>query len=290
LENAARYAPNYSRFPGDKLGFLSEAARQGYGRYFWRQRNSEDEVYWSNIWFRPTSEAWTNNSEPASPFFLGPKTGDILAEAYLNDYFKDIPDPAATVKRMARDMRQTELATIAPDLFDVTYYAIEPRFNEYYLPRLQRMVATKNTKRPNLMVRGDLGWRAPGFPGESGLAADNANVEFQMNLFKNHDFFKSPLAQVFQNVTESEQLLTSWAEQSIVDYSAGNAQIRNKIASCNSKVPAGADSWLPGGCAMGGRTGYSVKLISKKFLKNEIPDIGGRGVIGPINNPPDDSF
>ena len=44
---------------------------------------------------------------------------------------------------------------------------------------------------------------------------------------------------------------------------------------------------IPGSCALGGRTGYSVKLISKKYLEANDLNLGGSaGGTGSIENPP----
>lgn len=48
----------------------------------------------------------------------------------------------------------------------------------------------------------------------------------------------------------------------------------------------------PGNCVTGGRTGYSVKIVSPSLIRNGAPpqDYGGGGATGPISNPADDSF
>lgn len=48
----------------------------------------------------------------------------------------------------------------------------------------------------------------------------------------------------------------------------------------------------PGNCVTGGRTGYSVKIVSPSMLRNGAPpqDYGGGGSVGPVANPIDNSF
>ncbi len=277
-----KFFPNYSRFPGDPYGLLSEGARWGYGKYFWRPSRPNN-AYWAKMWRGPMDEALQRNLEFYSPFFLGPSSGDILADAYRREYFLGA---SASAINFANDMRRSELAAIAPDLFDIAYYPIEPRFNQYILPKLEQFIKTLNTKRNNLMVRGDLGWRHPDFRGEPGIADTGANVDMHIDQFKNHDFFRRTDREIFQTISDPQQVLTSWAETSIIDYNP--AMTTDKIGKCRVRLPAGEDPWTPGACVAGGRTGYSVKLISKKFLKNDIPDIGGDRISGPILNPPPD--
>jgi hypothetical protein len=49
---------------------------------------------------------------------------------------------------------------------------------------------------------------------------------------------------------------------------------------------------VPGNCVTGGRTGYSVKLISSDLLRPARPfeNVGGPGMNGQIKNPVPDSF
>lgn len=278
-----RFFANYSRFVGDKLGLLSQAARWAYGKFYWAPRPNNP--YWTSMWKGPLMEAFEKNKNDNSPFFMGPLSGDILADAYQPKYFTQ--DTAQAIK-FAREMRASELAAIAPDLFDITYYPIETRFNQYLLPNLERFIQVYNSKRPNLMVRGDLGWRAQTYPGEPGLADVSANVEMQIEQFKGSAFYQKTPNQIFQTIATPDQTLTSWAERSIIDYDPSLAS--DKLGKCTARIPASEILWSPGGCNKGGRTGYSVKVVSKKFLTNSIPDIGGQGVSGTILNPPPADF
>jgi len=44
-----------------------------------------------------------------------------------------------------------------------------------------------------------------------------------------------------------------------------------------------------GNCLIGGRVGYSVKLVDGEFLRKE-QELGGDGIRGIIWNPPSDGF
>lgn len=285
-----RFFPNYSRFPGDKFGLWSQAVRWGYGRYFWKSNRQLKPPFWTSMWLGPFRESFEKNRQDNSNFFLGPLSGDILADAYNNNFYKNASD-VASAKKYAREMRISELAAIAPDLYDISYYTIEPRFTQFLLPKLEEFVKKHNSKRPSLMVRGDLGWRSltSGAPGEPGIAdAKTSNIEMQVDQFQKHDFFNVSQNQIFQTISNSDHLLTAWSEKSIIDYSPSVSL--GKIGKCFSRTPAGADPWTPGSCSMGGRVGYSVKVVSKKFLTGMIPNIGGDGISGIILNPPDPSF
>ena len=281
-----RYLPNYSRFPGDRFGLLSQAARFAYGRFYWKTRPTKP-PFWTAMWKEPSFEAINKNSEISSSFFMGPMSGDILADPYQNKFFTMATD-VNQAKQFANEMRKSELAAIAPDLFDITYYSIEPRFNQFQLPNLENFVKMHNSKRPSLLVRGDFGWRSPNYPGEPNFGDINANIENEVELFKLHDFNKLTGHQIFQTITDSAQLLTSWSETSIIEYDPSLSS--NKMANCLTRIPANTEPWSPGACVKGGRTGYSVKLVSKKFLSGEIPNLGGESVNGPVLNPPDPSF
>ncbi len=285
-----RFFPNYSRFPGDKYGLWSQAARWGYGRYFWKANRQLKPPFWTSMWLGGFREAFEKNRQDNSNFFMGPISGDILADAYNNNFYKNASD-VANAKKYAREMRTAELSAIAPDLFDISYYTIEPRYTHYLLPKLEEFVKQHNSKRPNLMVRGDLGWRSQQFAagGEPGIAdAKTSNIEMQVDQFQKHDFYRVSPDQIFQTIANIDQVLTSWSETSIIDYNPSNSVA--KIGKCDSRTPAGEDPWTPGSCSKGGRVGYSVKVVSKKFLNSTIPNLGGEGVSGAILNPPDSSF
>lgn len=284
-----RFFPNFSRFPGDPFGLLSQSARWAYGKYFWKSRQAPRPPFWTSMWLGPFRDSYDKSRDDNSGFFMGPLSGDILADAYNNEYFKNVPDLAG-VKKYAREMRLAEIAAISPDLFDISYYSIEPRFNEFLLPKLASFIAnsTFNPKRPHLLVRGDLGWRSPSAPGDDFEIPRSFNVEMQVDQFKKHEYGSKTSDQIFQSIKEIDQILTSWSEKAIINYDPSLSN--GKIGKCFSRLPANEEPWTPGSCVQGGRTGYSVKVVSKKFLLNSIPNIGGEGVSGTILNPPDSNF
>ena len=58
-------------------------------------------------------------------------------------------------------IRTYELAAITPDLFDITYYSIEPNFNNNYLSKLEANRGPLGIP-ASVPLRGDLGSRNRG--------------------------------------------------------------------------------------------------------------------------------
>ena len=68
---------------------------------------------------------------------------------------------------------------------------------------------------------------------------------------------------------------------------SGNEKIYSTLKEDDKSQPD-----VPGNCVTGGRTGYSVKLISSDMVrvKTKHKDLGGPGTNGPIANPVDENF
>ena len=67
----------------------------------------------------------------------------------------------------------------------------------------------------------------------------------------------------------------------------GNEKIYASFPEEDQNLPA-----APGNCVTGGRTGYSVKLISSDLVRKKTihKDLGGSGTSGSIANPVDENF
>ncbi len=74
-------------------------------------------------------------------------------------------------------------------------------------------------------------------------------------------------------VNNWEHLLSGWNP----NLSTSTNEPNKMFARC---VGAGK---IPGGCAVGGRVGYSVKMLSSKYLTRDLP-LGGQGITGKIKN------
>ncbi len=239
--------PNYSRFPGDLLGLQSSLALAGLQGM---NRSNLGGLRLSYGAYGPIAE----NFEHAA-------SNDIL--------------PWDSQSNQAPPIRRYELAAIAPDLFDITYYSIEPNFNSNYLPKLR---ANRGPLRipTSITIRGDLGTRKP----------ENTNsVSVQSQILSGVGLQRP---EAFYFVRDKTHLLTSWLPnkedyrydafsqgQPVTDF----GRCRQPDDTLNLKVP--------GSCvAGGGRTGYSVKFISRDALLNGRFPIGGPNIVGPIANPP----
>lgn len=233
-----RRLPNYARFPGDTLGLKSKLALNSLTGL--RQLGSSFDFY-KNI-----KEDIAMNAP-----------NDILAW-----------DGAS-----GPQIRQFEIAALAPDLFDVTYYSIEPNFTENYWNRLNQNKAALGIP-GSVPVRPDLG--------HNGTAIPNFSVQEQMTLAKSKGLHRQ---EAYYFIREKANLLTAWLPgEGTYNYEVADS-FKN-FGKC--QVP---DDQLkfknPGSCvAGGGRTGYSVKLINRDALFSNQHKIGGASGAGAIDNPP----
>lgn len=242
-------APNYSRFPGDGLGLRSRLAIASIPNAAgWKSR------------FRAYQNIW--KEEPGT-YFLDP-----LA--------LDFDDPKLSPMRFA------EIAAIAPDLFDATYYSIEPNFGQNYFPKIERIAGRLGIA--NLTpFRGDLGYN-PRLGNRGFSVADQMKIHTLVAPPQ-----PAPLARPDASwfIRDKANLLTSWAPgETLYDFTNfpttrfGKCQVTDDDFKAEFKVP--------GSCAaMGGRTGYSVRLISRDYLFSNGHPIGGTGESpGRIKNQP----
>ncbi len=235
-----RRLPNYSRFPGDTLGMSSKMALNalaglgGLGISFDSYKNVKEDM--------------GSNS-----------ANDILAW-----------DGAGT----APAVRNFEIAAITPDLFDITYYSIEPNFTKNYYERLNANKARFNIAY-DVPVRTDLG--------HNSLAIPTYSVQEQMQLAQQRSLQKSD---AYYFVRDKVHLLTSW----LPGAGAFNYDVQASLANFGkcSLSDTGMRFTSPGSCiAGGGRTGYSVKIVSRDALLSKQHKIGGASAApNAILNPP----
>lgn len=244
------FYPNYSRFPGDVNGLKSNAYLGEFAKYLWTKKAKLSD--------------WENNIavEKNDP------RGDILA----------MP---------GSEMRKMETMAIAPDIFDITYYSIEPDFYNMYFERIRKGLA-QQMGIPADEIRSDIG---------SNLRDQNLasfSVKDQVALVKS----LSVATGVFDNfqqrftpyVLDFGNLLTGWKSKDLHDYSLDTDDDGNgAFGKCQVPVSQGEPT-TSGSCVIGGRTGYSVKLISKDYLKQQNLELGGPDQVGEIRNPPPDNF
>lgn len=218
----------------------------------------------------------------------------------LVDKNEDVDDPSSNGDILAWDsqkdespkIRDQEISFISPDQFDITYYSTEPDFYRNYAQRIQAGMKSGGRLKVPVAIRGDLGFRAK--------AKDQKlkvwGIRDQIDVAK--DEKRNPydiLNKLEYYVKDGANLLTSWQGTNPEDFSLDitrfgkclnqDAQL-NSLKAKNVYDPVADGKGIVGNCVIGGRTGYSVKLVSEESLKGEQTNIGGAGVSGQIKNPP----
>jgi hypothetical protein len=252
---------NYSRFPGDRIGMRSRAALSA---------------------------------------FLNPDPSRSLrqfAKLLKLSYFVDLDaEPAArdrAVDYLVRNRSQTgpelptargyEIAAVAPDLFDVTYYAIEPNYSAVYQRRL--LAARDRLNLGSVGIRGDLGGL--------GETTEAFNIHEQINAAKER---LSPAA--YWALRKTPHLLTGfvYTTDQLGEYDFNDGFPSRLLGQCadddnrsGQLLSPGLDNSgplipLPGSCLSGGKTGYSVKIVSEAWLNSD-SHINGPSVGEIINSP-----
>ncbi len=260
-DNPNRF-PNYSRFPGDQLGLASRLAQAG------------------------STSLRANFQGDLSHFF----------DIYSSIMPGRVNDPLSwnrTSNTGDNNERKYEIAAIAPDLFDISYYSIDANFWGNYGQKINNNRAALGIP-DTVVIRPDLGFRG-GVP-----ALANFGVQNQMNLATGAGV-QNPRA--FYYVRQIANLLTSWLPGPFANNyvpAEGSTDIPNGDLNVPFGVCTQPDYSLstngnaaqnmppnPGSCIIGGRTGYSVKLVSRNYLMSGSMRAGGPSSgAGPIQNPP----
>lgn len=243
--NDPRRLPNYSRFPGDQLGMSSKLALNSVVGLRGLTANFN---YYKNI-----------------------KVD--MSDGGMNDVLAANPGGSSSVPQI----RKLEIAAIAPDLFDATYYSVEPNFVGNYFGKLRTNRSSFRIP-TSIPVRSDLG--------HIGNISEYS-VQMQMDLARSDSLQRS---EAYYFLREKAHLLTGWLPgpgtyNYGVDASLGN------FGRC-ARNDDGFRDKNPGSCvAGGGRTGYSVKLINRDALRSSGHQIGGNGVgASSILNPPPEGW
>ena len=251
------HSPNYSRYPGDPWGLRSSVVHYSWAKYI-KSNLSENNIHY-----------YIKANHP--------NENDSLARNSLSG-----SRPYVTA-------RGWEIAAVAPDLFDVTYFTILPYYTHAYFPKISNLIPDKN------YLRGDFGrLKIPtGFSGESvleqvgyGSLGPDKNIWAKIPAqalnpvpYTSYNF-KKP----FYKIKDLKLLLTGWNppkrkyDTGDNDYDAGK---ESNFGECFKWIhEAGIDPYSPtlrgkiaNGCIYGGRTGYSVKMVSESFLKSFVPSL-----------------
>lgn len=278
---------NYSKYIGDEFGLRSWRSLAHFARALFSLTTKPS----YRAILNPTSQTDMKivSSEPDAPRLedwnhialtpdLNPQK-DILAWNEVND--------------KASGMRMLEIAGIAPDQFDLAYYSIEPNFYDNYYNRLKNGIF-KKIGLDESYLRPDLGSRIGNQALEGFSVKDQ--IKTVSDITKPVIDFKEKLTYVVLNPVH---LLTSWTNKTLFNYEEapdgyfGECQ-SPRITKSNYVDPQSDSSFLkkgesvPGECVTGGRTGYSVKLISRDLLFSPVKAGGSGTAESTILNPPSD--
>ena len=248
LDFDKRYAPNYSRYPGDPYGLRSKNVH-----YHWAEHLKIADSTSKSV----CNYIKTNDNDPLARGVTDANCGSIIGTD---------TDSIA---------RKWEMAAVAPDLFDVTYFTILPYYNHTYFPKIRNLLSA------NLdYVRGDLGtYRdSSGFKGTSILEQVGGYGTIPTIWTGINSLGPSihRLERPFYKIKNLNLLLTGWnppkRKYGGNDYEAVSDKIN--FAKCSKWVHDILDSSrsatkgkIANGCIYGGRTGYSVKMISPNWLR-----------------------
>jgi hypothetical protein len=250
--------PQYSKYPGDTLGLRSILSQQGL----------------------------TNQ-------FDGIKASIFDYMGIVNDYGPGLKNDivAHPADPQNSSIRNYEIAAIAPDLFDIAYYSIQPNFGERYLKKLRDNVAPKLNLQGPAFPRGDLGSRDPDqsqFSVKNQIAVARGLQKIEGSVAQQLDLQNK---KAFWFVRDREHLLVDWMRTKDYGSYGFPDDYFGKCAEFDDKYPNPDNPRAPGGCLNnGGRAGYSVKIISPEMLRSPL-SLGGPGVgQGTILNPPPEGF
>jgi hypothetical protein len=185
-------------------------------------------------------------------------------------------------------LRWLEIAAIAPDQFDASYYSVDPDFYDNYLLRLQKGYGDQL----QFAIRGDLGSRK-----NSTDELARFSVRNQIDTLKNQQQVALDWnSKLMYYLTDFSQLLTGWDQSSPDNYALDTTRFGQCPDNMKIQQTDPPEFFAPGSCKAGGRVGYSVKLVDGKYLANqpngkaEQYELGGKGVSGTIKNPPPPTF
>ncbi len=217
--------PNYSRFPNDEIGIKSAASLA------------------TSLFTKGTNQNFN---------------------VKLYDHLPDQAtiDPLAKKARSDDWQRRYEISVISPDLFDIQYYSIQPKFYESYLKKMEPIFDRQ------LVMPLDYG--------------SDENIKFSVQQQVATATAISVFRQAYFIINSWEQVLTSWVPAGTIDYSFPSEKF-GKCPVVPDKIATDSN------CIAGGRSGYSVKIVSRGFLNSKELSLGGDpNIKGPIFNAPAD--
>lgn len=249
-------APNYSRYPGDPWGLRSRSVH-----HHWLMKRT------------------VRNRPP----------GRKNVGYYLKEAYRSPPDNDPLAKNtipggqygMGIDARAWEVEAISPDLFDVTYFTILPHYQHAYFPKILKLLG------PQEYIRADLGMTRTGlndFTGKTLLAQVNAssqNGPFYVIQNRNrHNTFTSLPNQPTLLLSGWNPPKRKYKDSDTYEPNPGSSNLGRCFHWANLSNPDDPLGKIANGCVYGGRTGYSVKMVSDDFIK-ELGTQGGFNLSNP---------
>ena len=239
LQTIMSYMPNYSKYPGDTLGLTS----------FYVHSEWADRLYHS-----PRANKSIRNYIPQQITTIINSYGSPLAKS----------DSA----------KQWEIAAVAPDLFDVTYFSIMPSYMETYFPILEDIFGTG--KIPRDFDNGPAGASGQAQGIRRQLAAtkttpdDGGKDVWPLNFNTTNPAFRT-LDKPFYVIKELDHLLTGWNPPKTkytqsTNYGEIGTSYFGECTTWDTGIATNPKNYIANGCVLGGRTGYSVKMVSKAAL------------------------
>lgn len=271
MANSPMRVPNYSRFPGDTKGLRSRAINGLYARALFHisAKWVPNDMTLNSVSV-PTgadnSPSFSHWSEIAKNFNDGNPSKDILA---WNSIASNAPQ-----------IRLLELSALAPDIFDTTYYSIEPNFYQVYYQKI--LDHKKEINARDLEVPSDLGARIADKKLESFNIKNQ--IEVQNKVLESIDPANGGTLQYL--LKQVDHVLTAWVPNNITEFDFAP----EFFGKCSPGSRPKEKNPIPGDCIAGGRTGFSVKLVSGDYLMRTDLSLGGKSAQGPLNNPPPNDF
>lgn len=206
------------------------------------------------------------------------KSARLSLQWYAN--FDNIPqhgDVLAQAGTTGDNLRKAEIAAVSPDVFDVIYYSIDPDYWDNYMNHPERFTDLQPV----------FGVQPAQLPDIGGNLTNQIKMTTELQITNSlaGGFDQTVLPKLYYVIRSWTHLLTGWVQQTALNYTFPV----DKFGKCNEV--ASDDVMIPGKCTVGGRTGYSVRFISKAHLIQDNWTIGGEAEgTGSIMNPPPSDF
>ena len=283
--NPALLQPNYSRWPGDKWGLVD-----------WKLHSNDQKNPYSNFLYKRADSIKNQNNSSV-----------YTIEAFFHLIFSgnspiDRDDPLARPPDMhpMTFLRAMELMAVYPDVYDLSYYSISSNYMQTYFPRICKLLngseCQSNKRNKNnavsennffAYIRGDFGWPETDYYIDKNQSEKKVDLSIAPYFLKggNNTINTSEIllgsqmnSSTLNRLTEAKifypwlaqelpaHLLSSWAPTTKRNRYNEYDFPKERFLKC--KNPALKGMPVPSSCVVGGRSDYSVKLISCEKVKS----------------------